>query len=128
MNPGTAKRNKPAKDSGHTMKKLYRWMTALGLPYASFVNASSEFTDDPNPVITDEDREILEKSTEGYEVVIALGRTAAIALDRINRKHLRVPHPSGRNRVWNNDGAEAAVIKMMREYASNRKRTSLSGD
>tara|TARA_B100000029_G_C16728038_1_gene649600 strand:+ start:83 stop:439 length:357 start_codon:yes stop_codon:yes gene_type:complete len=51
-----------------------------------------------------------------HDKIIALGNLASQYLTRKNIDHLKVPHPSMKNRVWNDSSLEPKVIKQIREY------------
>lgn len=56
-----------------------------------------------------------------FNVVLSLGNLASEWLRRNNIEHLRLPHPSGLNRYWNNPEAESNVIKLIEKYLKHYK-------
>lgn len=48
--------------------------------------------------------------------IVALGRTAERALKMLGVEFITMPHPSGRNRFWNNKEQAARKIKQLHEY------------
>jgi hypothetical protein len=47
---------------------------------------------------------------------VALGNNASDRLTELGIQHLKLPHPSGSNRYWNNEGAEEECAKKLKEY------------
>jgi uracil-DNA glycosylase len=56
----------------------------------------------------------------GYDKVIALGNQPSDWLIRNGVNHLKVPHPSGLNRVWNDPGAEPQTINLIKSYLETK--------
>lgn len=56
----------------------------------------------------------------GYDKVIALGNQPSDWLTRNGVNHLKVPHPSGLNRVWNDPMTEPLVINQVKEYLETK--------
>lgn len=51
-----------------------------------------------------------------YDKVIALGNVASTWLTRNQVSHLKIPHPSPRNRMWNNPQTEIDTLRRIQEY------------
>lgn len=51
-----------------------------------------------------------------YDKVIALGNLASQWLTKQEIEHLKVPHPSGLNRQWNNPETETITINNIKQY------------
>ena len=51
-----------------------------------------------------------------YDKVICLGNKPAQWCKSVNIEHLKVPHPSGLNRQWNNPETETITINNIGEY------------
>jgi len=51
-----------------------------------------------------------------YDKVIALGNIASTWLDKNEVSHLKIPHPSPRNRMWNNPQTEIDTVRRINEY------------
>ena len=47
---------------------------------------------------------------------VALGTHAAARLDELGLQCLKLPHPSGRNRVWNEEGMEDKVAQQLKDF------------
>lgn len=50
--------------------------------------------------------------------VVALGKTAGVALDMLKIEHYKMPHPSGRNRELNNEEYVKEKVKGLESYVS----------
>lgn len=55
-----------------------------------------------------------------YDKIIALGNMASTWLNRNNIPHLKVPHPSGLNRIWNDPLAESRTISQIKKYLETK--------
>jgi uracil-DNA glycosylase len=66
--------------------------------------------------------ELLENRMKPFrnKKVIALGNIASTALDKIDIQHLKIPHPSGLNRLWNNRMTKYEVAMMIENYVNDR--------
>jgi uracil-DNA glycosylase len=64
---------------------------------------------------------LLEKRMDPFKdkKVIALGNIASNVLDKMKIKHLKVPHPSGLNRLWNDRMTKYEVAMMIEDYVNN---------
>ena len=53
-----------------------------------------------------------------FEGILTLGKEVGKYIDSLNLSvnHLNMPHPSGRNRFWNNTGAEEQISLQLREF------------
>ena len=75
----------------------------------------------PHIVNCDDRREIeyglLYKRVSPFKKVVALGNFASDALRKIKISHLKIMHPSPRNRSLNNFEVELQQIRKLREYA-----------
>lgn len=54
-----------------------------------------------------------------YQKLICLGNIPATWCDSLNIAYLKVPHPSGLNRKWNNPETEHITIQKIKEYLIN---------
>lgn len=81
--------------SGITLKS---WMTTLGLPEIRLINVSDRI-DYKDPKSMELIR--LELRSIGYNKIIALGNEVSKILKKLDKKHFKLPHPSGRNRLLN---------------------------
>ena len=62
-----------------------------------------------------ETQEFMER-LKGYGKIIALGNIPSDQMKRLGIQHLKVPHPSGLNRMWNDPELEPKVINDIKGY------------
>jgi hypothetical protein len=83
------------------------------------VNVSDKVTDDNKPLKKTE-YDLLKLSTYAIHPsvtkIVALGNTAADALDQIGIKYYKLPHPSPLNRFLNNTAQVEAVLEDCKKY------------
>ena len=88
-------------------------MDALGVESFSFTNLGHE-PGDFSPSIVD--YEFLRGVLSHHDgAVIALGGEVSRILKRCGVKHIRAPHPSSRNRKFNDPDYEPAMLASLRE-------------
>jgi hypothetical protein len=85
--------------------KIYSWDFQNAVPH--IVNC-----DDRNKI----EYALLYKRVNPFKKVVALGNFASDALRKINIRHLKILHPSPRNRSLNNFEVELEQIRKLREY------------
>jgi hypothetical protein len=110
MNPARARNSKKT-----ALTRLYNWMDQLDLGYVSFTNlhADPEWNFDLKTV----DKDFLQKQVEGYDKIIALGGLVSNYLAKYLRvDHIKMPHPSYRNRSLNDPQFEHEQIVKCRNY------------
>lgn len=95
---------------------LSKWLTYLGINKHGLINVSDEVTRGKVPKITNQDLFRLKTKLEGATKVIALGNTASTALHRLGIRHFKLPHPSGRNRLLNNQSYLETKLRECKEY------------
>ena len=98
---GTEPGNHPPEKSP-TIKRITKWSIQAGIKNWDWTNIS-----DPNHL----------KQIENSRV-IAMGNDVAKYFTKNNIKHLKVPHPSGLNRMWNDPELEPKVIEQIRGFTS----------
>jgi len=111
MNPAAGKSGRIAKNS--TFDKLHRWMDEVTVKHFSFINCFDEICAAPKLNMVDFER--LSSVSNDYKV-LALGGFASAALNRLKIEHHRLPHPSPRNRLFNDKNFEKIVIKQLKEF------------
>lgn len=97
---------------------LNSWFEGLDIAL-DFDNVVHYPTDKNRPLRVSEIREAipsLKQRLSSYNKIIAVGKTAAKALEIAGIDHFPVPHPSGLNRFWNDKDQAAAMIESIREY------------
>lgn len=62
----------------------------------------------------------LEKVLPTANKYVALGAKAEARLSKLKIPHLKLPHPSGRNRYWNIKGTEEQCAERLKNYVSSR--------
>lgn len=114
MNPST----KPTLrgKSNASFKKLEAWMDVFGVQNFSFCNTFDEPSDAKYSKI---DFQRLCTLTGQYDKIIALGGFVSSALNKIDVKHFKLPHPSPRNRLLNDKTYEADVLKQCKDYLND---------
>ena len=102
------------KDS--TFDKLERWSNELRIEHFGFINAAQK-----RGVVKqwDVDYAFLSQCLKGHTKILALGGFPSEALRRLNISHHKLPHPSPRNRAWNDKSYEARVISECKEYLNS---------
>lgn len=112
MNPS----NEPTRQAhrkNSTFDRLHRWIDELGIAPVSFINVVAR----PGSVsMQDVQWRELGEAAVRYDRVLALGGFASRVLNRIGVPHHRLPHPSPRNRQFNDPSFEPAMIKEARKY------------
>ena len=98
---GTKPGNFPP-DKSPTIKRITKWSEAAGINDWDWTNMS--------------DPDHLEKIKDCK--VIAMGNDVSDYFDVANIEHLKVPHPSGLNRMWNNPELEPKVIEEIRGFTN----------
>ena len=96
-----------AQHKNSTISRLHRWFDGAGIGYASFINASEVKI------------EHLKTMADEYSGVLALGSAVQFHLGRAGIKFLGVPHPSPRNRLFNDPAFELTVVKLIRKYVQD---------
>lgn len=113
-NPSHAGPDSPA------IKTLRKWWDGLVITNsAAFFNVSNKVTPNNRPLKTSEyELGRLMVDLLGYERVVALGNTASNALERLGVPHFRLPHPSPRNRVLNDQLHVEAILAECKKFIS----------
>jgi uracil-DNA glycosylase len=100
-----------------------QWFQGLDL-IIDFDNVSHYPTPGNRPLRISEIREAvpgLKQRITRYNKVIAVGKTAAKALEIAGIEHFAAPHPSGLNRFWNDAKQAAAMIESIRDYVGSER-------
>ena len=111
MNPSNW--HKPNGRNSPTYKKLVEWMTECGVTYFSFCNT---FNEPGEPKTSKIDYSGLQEMSSGYDKILALGVFVSKALDKLDIQHFKLPHPSPRNRLFNNKDFESSIINQCKFY------------
>lgn len=107
-------------------KTLRSWLDRLGLGPVFLVNVSSVRTPGNRKLkVSEYELEALRKVVrDDTTTVIALGETAAHALEKIGVEHFKLPHPSGRNRLLNDMDYLDQKIAECRAFIAKKDRES----
>jgi hypothetical protein len=110
MNPG---RWAPSHKNS-ALHRLNKWMTHAGVEHYSFTNVYHE---QGNFSLRDVDYGFLLSIVSLHQgIVFALGGMASSALLRYDYPHVKLPHPSSRNRRFNDPAFEPQVMDRIRRY------------
>ena len=93
-----------------TLYKLQEWMNECNVRYYSFTNVSIYQGS------TKANLERINKECKGYDKVVALGKVASSTLNKLDIRHLPMPHPSGLNRQWNNPEFKKLSLQCLENY------------
>ena len=95
-----------------TFKRLNTWMDQVGVKHYSFTNLVADTEFHPSKIDTD----YIKSMSSHYNNVLALGINASWYLDKMGVHHHALPHPSPRNRKFNDKNFEKTVIKGLQTY------------
>lgn len=110
---GTAPGNHPP-DKSPTIRRITKWANEAGIVQWTWTNLVEHKA--PKLKLKEVDGEVLMR-INGYKV-IALGNLVSDYFKKNNIKHLKVPHPSGLNRMWNDPELEPKVIEEIRGFTN----------
>ena len=111
---GSAPGNHPP-DKSPTIKRITKWSDQAGLEEWTWTN----LVDFKSPKLKLKEVDFDTKRIEGYKV-IALGNVVAKYFEIRKIEHLKVPHPSGLNRMWNDPELEPKVIEEIRGFTNSK--------
>jgi uracil-DNA glycosylase len=123
-NPSTKSvNNTPFHQSTKSGQLIREWFRNLDVSL-SFANVSNEPTEGNRALRAAEIRAALphlKQQLKCYNVVIAVGDTAAKALKMLEIDYFHMWHPSGLCRKWNDKGAAEQKIAELHEYIYERR-------
>ena len=102
------------KNGSPTLNRLNRWLDACEVDIYSFTNLCAhhkEFLKN-----ADIDGIIIQKITKNYNKIITLGGFVSKYITKMVIKHYAAPHPSPRNRKFNDKSYEPMIIDEIKEY------------
>ena len=111
--PGKTPINK-RKNGSPTLNRLNRWLDACEVDIYSFTNLCAhhkEFLKN-----ADIDGIIIQKITKNYNKIITLGGFVSKYITKMGINHYAAPHPSPRNRKFNDKSYEPMIIDEIKEY------------
>ena len=97
-----------------TFHRLLKWMDHVNVQHFSFINTFDTRKNDYSK--SDIDYSSLKQVSNGYDKVVALGNFVSDALNKLNIKHFKAPHPSPRNRKFNDKSFEKQFLKEYKTY------------
>lgn len=95
-----------------TFDRINRWMDSVGVKHYSFFNTFDDVSDEPKTSKVDWAK--FDCIDEGY-TVLALGAFVSTVLNKAGIKHFKLPHPSPRNRLFNDKDFEKEMIKQLKK-------------
>lgn len=101
----------------HTFDRLHKWFSYAGVNHFSFVNCTDKVG---NVKFSDVDYDTLNVCLNYHTDVFALGSFASTVLRRLNKTHIKLPHPSPRNRMFNDPTFEPMIMKQLKEYVESK--------
>ena len=99
-------------EKSKTIQRVKRWLNQHGIYEYGWYN----LVDYHAPKLKLREATLEAKTVNQYDMVIALGNLASQWLTKQKIEHLKVPHPSGLNRQWNNPETEAITINNIKNY------------
>jgi hypothetical protein len=99
-----------------TTRRLNLWMEAAGVTAHAFTNVIPYHVEVEHNDHVDWDR--VKERTKGFDRIIALGSFPSSVLARLKISHLALPHPSPRNRKFNDKSFEPTVVSRLKSYVS----------
>lgn len=112
---GIAPGNHPP-DKSPTLRRIKYWMDSVGIEEYDWTNLVDYKA--PKLKLSEVNVEEVAKKIKGYSHIIALGNLPSTFLKRNSIPHLKVPHPSGLNRIWNDKSVEPKVIEQIRGFTN----------
>ena len=111
--PGKTPINK-RKNGSPTLNRLNRWLDACEVDIYSFTNLCAHHKEFLK--MADIDGTIIQKITKNYNKIITLGGFVSQYITKMGINHYAAPHPSPRNRKFNDKTYEPKVIYEIKEY------------
>ena len=111
--PGKTPINK-RKNGSPTLNRLNRWLDACEVDIYSFTNPCAHHKEFLK--MADIDGTFIQKITKNYNKIITLGGFVSQYVTKIGVPHFAAPHPSPRNRKFNDKSYEPMVINEIKEY------------
>lgn len=100
-----------------TVQRVNRWLAECGVTETEYdwQNCSDQ------PGARPKQSDIVKNRYEValYDKVICLGNVPAKWCRLLSIDHIKVPHPSGVNRKWNDPTTEPATVEQIRNYLNN---------
>lgn len=94
-----------------TLNRVSRWAETVGFQY-DFKNVIPYHVEKEDIKLADEKR--IRRITRSYKRIISLGSFSSRVLKRLNISHYSLPHPSTRNRLFNEKGYEDRMLEQLK--------------
>ena len=111
--PGKTPINK-RKNGSPTLNRLNRWLDACEVDIYSFTNLCAHHKEFLK--MADIDGTFIQKITKNYNKIITLGGFVSQYVTKMGIPHFAAPHPSPRNRKFNDKSYEPMVVNEIKEY------------
>lgn len=121
ISPGFA----PSPPESATGKRVKKWIEACGLTEEDYDWRNLVDEAGANPKMSD--IRLYRYEVANYDKVICLGNKPAQWCKGMCIDHLKVPHPSGVNRKWNNPEQEGITMREISEYLSDLSSKDMPG-
>jgi len=112
---GSAPGNHPP-DKSPTRRRITKWMDELGVDRFKWKLTNVFLTKTTRTKLEGIETQEFMQRLRGYKKIIALGNIPSDQMKRLDIQHLKVPHPSGLNRMWNDPELEPKVINDIKGY------------
>jgi hypothetical protein len=110
ISPGFA----PSPPESKTGKRVKRWLEVCGVSEEEY--DWRNLVDEAGAVPKMQDVRLRRYEVANYDKVICLGNRPSQWCKSLSISHLKVPHPSGTNRKWNDPDTEPQVMSEIRSY------------
>lgn len=107
-NPNKSRSNSP------TLNRVNKWLGACDVYTYSFVNLFAPGS--PSGKNAKLNETFLPDYLSNYNKIITLGNEVSQYFTKLNISHFSAPHPSPRNRKFNDESFEPSVIKSLQSY------------
>ena len=97
-----------------SINRLNRWLDACGVDIYSFTNLCAHHSESIKAA--DIDETLIKECVKPYNKVIALGNEVAHYFKKKGIDCFHAPHPSPRNRKFNDKSYESTVINGLQKY------------
>ncbi len=102
------------KKGNPSINRLNRWLDACGVDIYSFTNLCAHHSESIKAA--DIDETLIKECVKPYNKVIALGNEVAHYFKKKGIDCFHAPHPSPRNRKFNDKSYESTVINGLQKY------------
>ena len=99
-----------------TLQRLARWADTVGFEY-DFDNVIPYHVDVENHKFVDPQRIL--SITKTHKRILTLGRFSSDVLKKLNIPHYSLPHPSPRNRLFNEKGYEERMLAALKSHLTS---------